>query len=221
MEEKVVLERLREEADPIWKKIFEHPFVVGLFQGTLPIWKFKFYALQDYWYLVAMIRNLGVLTSKAEDVGTMKEIAEVLYLEATSEFAGYEALLKELHLEIEDAINLQPVPVSVAYTNFLLNTSLLKPLPEGVCAIVPCFLSYVEIANYHKESLNDNKNKLYVKWASVYFSKSYLSLVDKIKKVLNALGHNYPYEKLERVFNIASEYEYLYWDAMYKEEERL
>jgi len=214
MEEKV-LERLREEADFIWKKIFEHPFVVELFSGVLPLSKFKFYTLQDYWYLVAMIKNLGILTSKIEDVNIMKEVVEILYLEATSEFAGYKVLLKELSYSIEDAINLQPVPINVAYTNFLINTSLLRPFPEGISAIAPCFLSYAEIANYHRNKLKDNKNELYVKWASVYFSDSYLLLVDKIKRILNEVGINYPYEKLSNVFTLASKYECMYWDAIY------
>jgi thiaminase/transcriptional activator TenA len=217
VEEEISL-KLRKEAGSIWKKIFEHPFVVELFNGALPLSKFNFYVLQDYRYLVAMIKNLGILTSKIEDANIMEEVVEILYLEATSEFTGYKVLLKELNHTLEDAINLQPAPINVAYANFLINTSLLRPFPEGICAIAPCFLSYAEIANYHRGKLKDNKNEIYVKWASVYFSDNYLLLVDKIKRILNGVGANYPYEKLRDVFILASEYEYMYWDAMYREE---
>jgi thiaminase/transcriptional activator TenA len=47
-----VVDRLRKDANAIWKKIIEHPFVVELYKGDLPLNKFKFYILQDYQYLI-------------------------------------------------------------------------------------------------------------------------------------------------------------------------
>ncbi|HID73249.1 TPA: thiaminase II, partial [Candidatus Micrarchaeota archaeon] len=39
-------ESLRREADFIWRKILEHPFVVELYSGRLDVERFKFYILQ-------------------------------------------------------------------------------------------------------------------------------------------------------------------------------
>ena len=53
--------RLRRDADAIWKGIIKHPFVVELYEGVLPIEKFRFYVLQDYNYLGYYPQKLSLL----------------------------------------------------------------------------------------------------------------------------------------------------------------
>ena len=58
-----VSERLIAKAMPIWETYFEHPFVKGIADGTLPVEKFRFYMIQDHKYLMqyAKVFALGVL----------------------------------------------------------------------------------------------------------------------------------------------------------------
>ena len=207
--------RLRKDADGIWKKIFEHPFVTELYKGTLPIEKFRFYTLQDYNYLISAIRNFSIIASKSDTVESMREVVEILHLESVSEFRGYEKALKELGYTLADAVNIQPIPMNVSYVNFLLSTSSLKSYAEAITSVLPCFWTYSEIAEYHKDKLQKNRNRIYTEWASVYFSEDYLKLVRKIRNLVDNAGTGFSYEKLKEIFITASRYEYMYWDAIY------
>jgi thiaminase/transcriptional activator TenA len=210
-----VSERLRRDADNIWNRIIAHPFVVELYKGILPMDKFKFYILQDYNYLISAIKNFAIISSRADSVDAMREVIEILWLESVSEFKGYEEFLGKLGYTIEDAVNVEPIPINISYTNFLLSTSSLKSYAESISSVLPCFWSYAEIADYHRDKLGKNENKLYVEWASVYLSESYLKLVRKLKRLVDDAGKEFPYEKLKRTFITASRYEYMYWDAIY------
>lgn len=214
-----ISERLRKDADPIWKEIFDHPFVIELYTGALPLEKFKFYVLQDYNYLAANIKNLSILSSKAESVEAMGEILEIAHLEATSEFKGYEEFLKKLGYTIEDALRVEPTQINISYTSFLLATSSLKTFWEGLAATLPCFWSYAEIAEVHEDKLTKNKNSLYYEWASVYSTEPYRDLVNKMKGLMD--NADIEYEKLKEGFITASKYEYMYWDMAYNMEEWL
>jgi thiaminase/transcriptional activator TenA len=214
-----VVTRLRKDAHPIWEKIIEHPFVVELYKGDLPLKKFRFYILQDYHYLITAMKNFGLITSKAPSVEAMREIIDILNLEAKSEFDGYKDILRRLGHTLHDASTIEPIPVSVSYSSFLLSTSSLKSYAEAITSVLPCFWSYAEIADHHRERLSTNRNQLYKDWGTVYGTDSYLSLVEKIKMLVNKAGEGFSYEKLKSVFITASRYEYMFWEAVYNQQE--
>ena len=209
----MISKRLRIDSDEIWKKILEHPFVLELYSGTLPMDKFKFYVLQDYNYLIADMRNFSLLASKAPDLESLKEMLEIAHLEATSELNGYERLLKELGYRIEDARGIEHSLITKSYTSFLLATSSLKTFWEGLAATLPCFWTYSEIYDHNKERLKKNENRIYKEWAEIYSSDSYRDLVDKLIKILNKA--DIKYDRLKEAFLISSKYEYMYWDMVY------
>ena len=218
MEKTKISESLRKDADSIWREIFDHPFVVELYKGTLPIEKFEFYVLQDYNYLVSDMKNLSILSSRAESVEAMREMLEIAHLEATSEFESYEKLLRDLGYTTEEAIRTESTQTNISYSSFLLATSSLKTFWEGLAATLPCFWTYAEIAEFHKDKLNESKNSLYLEWASVYLTEPYRDLVNKMKGLLDDAS-NIEYEKLKEVFITASKYEYIYWSVAYEMEE--
>jgi thiaminase/transcriptional activator TenA len=149
----------------------------------------------------------------------MREVIDILNLEAKSEFDGYIEFLRRLGYTLQDASVIEPIPVSVSYTSFLLSTSSLKSYAEAITSVLPCFWSYAEIADHHREMLSTNKNQLYKDWGEVYGTSSYLSLVEKIKMLANNAGEGFSYEKLKSVFIAASRYEYMFWDAVYNQQE--
>jgi thiaminase/transcriptional activator TenA len=214
-----IVEKLRKDSDGVWRGIIDHPFVVDLYAGGLPIDKFEFYILQDYHYLITAMRNFGVIASRADSVEALREVIDILHLEATSEFEGYSDFLKRLGHTVEDAFETEPIPVSVSYGGFLLATSSMRSFPESITSVLPCFWSYAEIASHHKGRLSTNPNSLYKDWASVYLSDSYLSLVEKMKELVNRTGEGIPYDRLREVFITASRYEYMFWDAVYNKQQ--
>ena len=213
-----ITERLRKDADDIWKDIKEHPFVIELYSGDLSFDKFEFYILQDYYYLVRAIRNFSIISSKARSVDNMRDVTEILHLEAQSEFEGYENFLDRLGYSLGDAAQAEPIPVNVSYSSFLISTSSLNSFEVGMTSVLPCFWSYAEIAEHHSDKLEGNDKQIYKDWAKVYGTESYLELVEKMKGIVDEVGKGYPYKKLKEVFITASRYEYMFWDAVYKKE---
>lgn len=214
-----VVDRLAEDARPIWERIVEHPFVVELYGGELPREKFRFYVLQDYHYLVTAMRNFGLITARAPSVEAMREVVDILVLEARSEFDGYVALLERLGCTLAEAAAVEPIPASVSYGSFLLATSSQRSYAEAITAVLPCFWSYAAIAERHAGKLHDNPVELYRDWGAVYTTDDYRRLVDTMKRLVDAAGEHAPYEKLKDVFIAASRYEYLFWEAVYNHEE--
>ncbi|RLE49371.1 MAG: thiaminase II [Candidatus Methanomethylicota archaeon] len=214
-----VVERLRADSDAIWRKIKEHPFVVELYSGSLPLEKFKFYAIQDYNYLVAMAKCYSIMAAKADDFKVAQKVLEIAYLDATTELESYKKLLAKLGLTLEEAVKAEVAPTNLSYTSFLISTCALNSVLEGLIATLPCFWSYAEIAQHHEEKLKDNRVGLYVEWAKVYLSNDYLRLVEMLKQLVEELYiEAFSYDKLSKIFKTASRFEYMFWDMAYKME---
>lgn len=207
-------EKLREMAGPIWEEIFRHPFVVELYSGALPLEKFKYYLLQDYNYLVNFAKALSLAAAKAPSVQLMKEALSLAYGTVTGEMANYESLLKEVGLTLEEAARAEPNFVNVSYMSYLLSVCSLEGFYQCMAAVLPCFWSYAEIAQRHRDALERNPVQLYRKWASVYLSEDYLSLVRRLREVLDSSG--LPAEALWPYFRQASLYELKFWEAAYE-----
>lgn len=206
--------RLREAADPIWSQILGHPFVKELYAGTLPIEKFRYYLLQDYYYLVNFAKALSLAAAKAPTVASMKLALELAYGTVTGEMANYENLLREVSLSIEQAVSTEPNDVNRAYMSFLLATCALEGFYHCMAAVLPCFWSYQEIAERNRELLKQNKVELYRKWASTYYTAEYRKLVESLRSTLDASGA--AFEELWPYFKTASQYELEFWQAAYR-----
>ncbi|MEM1780227.1 MAG: TenA family protein [Desulfurococcaceae archaeon] len=208
---------LRREADDIWKMIFEHPFVIELYTGVLPIEKFIYYLIQDYNYLVTMAKCFSLISAKSEY--EISRIAlELAYLDAITEMSNYEKILEKIGLRLRDVLEIEPAPTNVAYMSFLLSTCALANPIEALISLLPCFWSYMEIAEKHRDKLANNRNDLYVQWAQVYLSKEYRDLVERLRKVIDDNSHRVDRKTARYLFITASRFEYMFWDMSYKME---
>ncbi len=207
---------LREKATRIWDKILDHPFVVELYSGKLPLSKFKYYILQDYNYLVTMVKVLSIVAAKAPNIIQSKKALHLAYMTVTGEMENYEELLREMNLTIDDAVSTIPNPTNVAYMNFLLSTSFLHDYWISMAALLPCFWTYLEIAEKHREKLESNQSTLYKKWASTYLSREYREVVEVFKDEVDS--STLTVEQIWPYFELASKYEYMFWSSAYSEE---
>ena len=68
-------EQLRSEAEPIWRQIFQHPFLQEIKDGTLPEETFRYYLIQDYLYLEGFGRTVALALAKAPTSQTFEDLA--------------------------------------------------------------------------------------------------------------------------------------------------
>ncbi|MCE4625038.1 MAG: thiaminase II [Desulfurococcales archaeon] len=210
-------ETLYRSAEHIWEKIVSHPFVLELYSGKLPVEKFKFYVVQDYNYLIGMMRTFSLIAAKA-DPETAALALEIAHADATVEMENYKRLLPRLGLTLEQVIATEPAPTNVAYMNYLITTAALGTPLEGLVAVLPCFWSYQYIAERLKDALKDNPNPLYREWAQVYLSREYKDLVDRLKEAADKLFEEEGgrLSILKKIFVTGSRYEYMFWDMAYR-----
>ncbi len=212
----MLTEELRASARRVWDAILGHPFVVELYRGDLPLGRFRYYALQDYHFLVWYTKALALAAYKARDLESMRAMLELAYGTATGEMANYGRLLGRMGLTLRDAMDVEPNAANLAYTNFLAHTCTYGTFEECVAALLPCLWSYAEIAEAHRHLLERNGVDLYREWASTYLGEEYRRLVARMRGLLDASGA--PPERLVGPFLTASRYEYMFWEAAYREE---
>jgi len=211
-----VAERLRHEASSIWDRIFEHPFLQELAEGSLPMRKFKFFVEEDYFFLVELCRVLGLAVAKAGDVDALAWYGRVLNATATSEMDALLRLGREAGVVWDDVIARGPAPTNKAYTQFLLSTAYQGGETEILAAILPCYWSYLEIAERVIKSPNILKTALYHSWCQSYLSEPYRELVRWLCGRIDKLSP--PLERVAPVFMQASRYEHQFWTMAYEEE---
>jgi len=208
-------EALRRKYESIWLRLVEHPFVIELYSGRLPMEKFRFYLIQDYHYLLSVMRAFALLASKA-DIETARLALEIAYEDAVIELENYKRLIPRVGLSMNDVLSSEPAPTNLAYMNFILSTCSLGSPAECLAALLPCFWSYQEIAERHQALLRENKVKVYVDWAVAYLSKDYGRLVRKLRDCFEKLAAEHPNKtRIEEAFRIASRYEYMFWEMAY------
>ncbi|MFW6028950.1 MAG: thiaminase II [Halanaerobiales bacterium] len=207
---------LVQSTEDIWKKLLDHPFIKKLYSGDLSKEKFKFYLKQDFYYLDQSMRNMGLLIAKAEDIEVRRKLINILYSESEVEFSEYKKQLLELNIGPEEAKNIKASRANISYTNYLLAVSSQKSFKEGMAALLPCYWSYLKIAEANQDKLKKNKNKYYLDWATVYTRVEYKDLVNEMISILEMYLDESNFDLLQETFKNSLKFEFEFFTDMYK-----
>ncbi len=209
-------QQLREKANPIWEKSFNHPFVQGIVKGELEIEKFRYYVIQDSYYLSQFARVQAAAAMKALTNDTTNRL--VIHAENTglAEQGLHQTFMKELNITEEEQERLAPAPTAYAYTSHLYRAALLGNTAEIIAALLPCYWLYYEIGQRFKDEKPENP--IYQQWITTYGSEWFGELVLEQIKRLDELAEHASDEELARMtenFIISSEYELAFWQMGY------
>jgi len=132
-------EQLRAEAAPIWRRIFNHPFLEELKNGALPLEKFRYFLIPDYLYLEGFGRAVALALSKAPS-----ESLEGLSKRVTTpvERPLHRKLMPLAGVTLEEAESAKPSPTCLAYVNHLLRAASDGSLGVAASALLPCPWTY-------------------------------------------------------------------------------
>lgn len=210
---------LREEADRIWSKVLEHPFLAEMAEGELPLDKFKFYVRQDYVYLVDFARCLGVAVAKAGDLETMRAVSSLLNGALTVEMDMLERLGEKLGIEPREFRASEAAPTNTAYTRHLLQVAYSGTLGEILASMLPCMWSYMDIGEMMGQKAKPHP--IYTPWHSTYRSKEYRELMEWYRDLTDRLAKESGpkiREKMRGHFMLSTRYEYMFWEMAYRKE---
>jgi thiaminase/transcriptional activator TenA len=210
--------QLRAQAEPIWRRELEHPFVLGLGDGTLPVESFVYYLKQDYVFLIEYCRVFALACAKAADPGTMRDFAKLLSDTLGVEMALHRSYCSRFGLLPQELERTAAAPITLGYTNHLLAVAYGGGLAEIIAAILPCQWGYAEVGSALARKANRGTDPRYREWIETYASPDFAAGVETLRGLLDQMTQGWPKtatEPLQRHFLTSSRFEYLFWDMAY------
>lgn len=212
-------EQLRLAADASWQASFEHPFVRGIGDGTLPLDCFRHYVLNDAYYLSQFARVQALGAAKADDLHTVNRMAVHAQGTYEAELSLHEKFSKLLGITDEEKLAFEPAPTSYAYTSHMLRVAYAGRLGDILAAILPCYWLYYEIGE--RLAGCTPEEPIYREWIAAYGGEWFRELVEEqIARMdgIAELAAPQDRERMQRHFVISSRYEYMFWDMAYRKE---
>lgn len=209
-------EQMKTAALPYWEASYRHPFVTGIVDGSLPLEKFRYYVLQDSYYLshFARIQSLGAV--KSPDFQTTNRMAEHTSATYQAELKLHEKFSKLLNITNKERENFIPAPNAYAYTSHLYRAAHNGHLGDIIAAILPCYWLYHEIGQRFKGAKPDEP--IYQEWIQTYGTEWFKELVEEQIERLDTIADQLNEEDKDRLkehFLISSYYELHFWEMAY------
>lgn len=212
-------EVLRHEAELIWQANFDHPFIKGIANGNLALESFRYYVLQDSYYLSHFARIQAIGAARASDLFTTSRMAAHSLGTYEAELGLHENFLKQLRVTKQELDEFVPSPTAYAYTSHLYRVAASGSLGEIIAAILPCYWIYYEIGQLLKESTPNVQ--IYQEWINAYGGEWFSGLVNEQLSRLDVMAleaSKSEQEKMKQHFIISSQYEFMFWDMAYNQE---
>lgn len=213
---------LRKEVHDIWEANFEHPFVKGIAKGDLPIECFRFYVLQDSYYLSHFARVQAIAASKAENLYMTSRMASHAQGTYEAELGLHNKFMEVLKVSEEELNQFRPAPTAYAYTSHLYRVAETGTVGEVIASLLPCYWIYYDIGQSFKGA--KPKEEIYRTWIDTYGGEWFVKLVlEQIHHLdrLAEIASETEKEKMKMAFTISCQYELAFWEMAYTQEKWL
>src|SRR5919202_6249983 len=178
---------LRRAADDVWRAQHEHPFVLGVADGTLAVERFARYVRQDYVFLVEYARLLALGAARASDLETMRRFADLAQAILGEEMELHRAFARELGITESELEAEEADPRTRAYTDFLLRTATLGSFAELAAALLPCMWGYAELGVRLAER-PPPPDPRYARWIATYADPEFAALAAWCRGLVDRLA---------------------------------
>lgn len=210
---------LKEKTKESWQKSLNHPFVQGIVTGELPLDTFKYYILQDIYYLKHYGKIHALAAAQADDFEVTAMLAEKAMTTAQAELTVHDEHAAALNITEKDIKNFKPAPTAYAYTSHLYRTALSGSLAQTVSAMLPCYWLYADIGKINKNAKPGVQ--IYKNWIKTYASDWFQTSTKEQIDLLNRLVEHASLEEKEKIteqFIYAKEYELMFWEMSFTHE---
>lgn len=214
-------EKLKKDADSILQAQFQHPFVKGLGDGSLPREKFRYYLIQDSLYIVEYARAMAWVAPLLPEVKNIMEMLEAAKQSFQIEFMLKEQYFKKFGIIMEEALKTEPAPVCKAYVDHLFRYTRTGTLAEGMAAILPCGWIYVEIGQKFTQGKKIPGSHPYKPWLETYAVPEFQEMVNWWFNLLDTAVKGQPTAELKRIEDIfikSCRYEWMFWEMGWSKE---
>ena len=208
--------RLKQAAEPEWRRYIEHRCVAELGRGTLPEAAFRRYLGQDYLFLIQFARAWGLAVYKSADLAEMRRALVSLRAILDVEMGLHVEFCRGWGLAEGDMAALPEADATMAYTRFVLECGHQGDLLDLEVALAPCILGYAEIGTRLKDEAGAGLSRNpYRAWIEMYAGAEYQEVaaaasveLDRLWQVRAGGGR---FDSLARIFLKASQLEAAFW----------
>lgn len=155
-----------------------HPFVRGLGDGTLPQPVFAGYVAQDAFYLESFARAYALAVAHSPDRAGFDAFADLL-TGVRDELRLHEGYARQWGI---DLARVEPLPATLAYTDFLLATAALGSLGQTCAALTPCMRLYAHLGRSLAAADPDDR---YGDWIRTYADPAFEDLAATLERLLD------------------------------------
>lgn len=208
-------ERLLNATSEIWRSYNEHPFVMGIQNGTLDKDKFRYYIIQDYLYLEEYAKTFAVGVAKAKSIETANLFAKYISV-MNGELDVHKGYLARFGVTQEEIDSTPRSLDNLSYTSYMLRVAYEEGEAEIIAAILSCAYSYEVIAkNIVRNDPASTDNEFYGDWIKGYASDGFAEGNVILLAELNRLTEAYTDKQVQHLIDIfvaCSRYELAFWE---------
>ncbi|MBC1935914.1 thiaminase II [Listeria grandensis] len=212
-------EKLYVENREIWQKSKDHLFVKRLADGSLEREAFRYYLLQDHYYLTHYVKVIALGIAHADDYGAMIELSRSLASLENSELRMRETFYPVVGIEMADLEGIVPSPAAYHYTSHMYRVAGSQSLGRILAGILPCYWLYREIGEQYAGQVSPDP--LYQAWLAIYQDAEYAKGLQRQVDLLDRIARTLPNSELAAMqddFRISSYAELAFWEMGLRQE---
>lgn len=192
-----------------WTASKHHPFITQLCAGTLPRETFRYYLIQDHYYL----QEFGKIHDLAGNQSTDPLVAKQLHAGAEhlrqGEIAVRQTFFDRLNITAAEVAATPVAPTGYAYTSHLYR-ALTTVCPAGaVAGLLPCYWLYAEIGQELAQA--GSPVPIYQDWLDTYDADDYTGMMTDQLALANHVATPANTATLLDIFEKSSWYELNFW----------
>lgn len=212
------IEIVRKQTTPYWEGSFNHPFIVQLQEGTLPIESFRYYLIQDAYYL----RHFSALYKRVAEI-TSNPILQMQMLDNANDLAKGELAIRANFFEELAITDTELQATGVAPTAYHYVSHMYRQLIENndvvaAASLLPCSWLYFEIGQRFRQSNVASPVAIYQAWIETYGGEEAREAIERECTLLNHLYAESSQEDQESMisaFVISARMEFNFWEMAF------
>ena len=200
-----------------WQASFQHPFILQLQKGNLDPSIFRYYLIQDAYYLNAFSKayeHLAEKTSKQEMRRLLKQNAQSL---VEGELFIRQQFFKELGINDKEMAEQPIAPTCYHYISHIHRQFEEKNVAIAFASLLPCPWLYHDIGK--ALNLNPSSEALYQKWIETYITDELEQQIKEETELVNQLyreSDELDKKKMLEAFRISVHMEAQFWEMAYQ-----
>jgi thiaminase (transcriptional activator TenA) len=176
--------RLWSDNAEVAAEVLAHPFVRGVGDGSLPRELFAGYVAQDAFFLESFARAYALALARCTDTSTLLTLADLL-TGVRQELGMHASYAASWGIDMADV---EPLPATLAYTEFLLAAAATQGSDVIYAAMTPCMRLYAWLG----ASLDADTAGPYAQWVQTYADPGFEETTRALERLLDEQGADTP-----------------------------